>query len=83
MRKVCNERRQRVCRLTKIVCRISTKIQFVRVNAILDHNSDRELRKTVEFVQFYNNITLDQIKANTNLELKLKDVDDRHKMVCR
>ena len=59
---------------------------FVRVNAILDPQFfDRELRKTVEFVQSHATQyqalpTLDQIKANTNLELQpLKDVDDRHK----
>ena len=59
---------------------------FVRINAILDPNFfDRELRKTVEFVQNHATQyqalpTLDQIKANTNLELQpLKDVDDRHK----
>ena len=59
---------------------------FVRVNAILDPNFfDRELRKTVEFVQSHATEyqalpTLDQIKAISNLELQpLKDVDDRHK----
>lgn len=59
---------------------------FVRVNAILDPQFfDRELRKTVEFVQSHATEyqalpTLDQIKAISNLELQpLKDVDDRHK----
>ena len=59
---------------------------FVRVNAILDPMFfDRELRKTVEFVQSHATEyqalpTLDQIKAISNLELQpLKDVDDRHK----
>ena len=51
-----SEGKEYLGRLTKIVCRISIlqdfARSFVRVNAILDHNSfDRELRKTVEFVQ--------------------------------